>query len=114
MEQVEENIRAMTEPFAEPDAKILSAQLEYIRPVYCRMCGQCEGSCSRNLPVADMLRSLMYAEGYGQFPLARESYRALASEARAARCDDCNACTVACPHGIDVAARLSRARELLA
>jgi predicted aldo/keto reductase-like oxidoreductase len=30
------------------------------------------------------------------------------------RCGDCEHCTVKCPHGVQVTARLSRAQELFA
>ena len=114
MDQLDENMRAMEEPYSPADDKILTAHLEQIRPVYCSMCGQCDGACRKGLPVADMLRILTYADGYGQFALARERYRELPSHLASVRCGDCADCTVACPHGVRVAARLSRAQELLA
>ena len=61
-----------------------------------------------------MLRCLMYAEGYGQFGLAREQFLALPEEARVARCADCPVCTVRCPNGVRVAERVARAQEWLA
>ena len=77
MEQLDENMRAMTVPFTRADQKILAAQLEHIRPLYCRMCGKCAGVCPKGLPVADVLRYLSYAEGYGEYQLGRESFLAL-------------------------------------
>jgi predicted aldo/keto reductase-like oxidoreductase len=56
----------------------------------------------------------MYAESYGQFPLGRDHYQQLPDWAQAVRCSQCRACTVQCPQGIPVAARLSRAQELFA
>ena len=38
------------------------------------MCGKCEGACQKGLPVADVLRFLTYADGYGQFALGRERF----------------------------------------
>ena len=93
---------------------MLSAQLERIRPLYCRMCGACAGQCPQGLPVADMLRILTYADGYGQFPLAREKYLELPERVRQVRCGDCAACAIRCPNGVAVAARLRRAQEWLA
>ncbi len=113
-DQLEENFAAMSAPFTEADGKLLNAQLERIRPLYCRMCGACAGQCRQDLPVADMLRILTYADGYGQFPLARERFQELPERARRARCGDCAACTVHCPHGVAVAARLRRAQDWLA
>jgi hypothetical protein len=112
IDQLEENIRAMGAPFGKDDEKRLAAQLEHIAPLYCRMCGDCQGQCRQGLPVEDMLRFLTYAEGYGQFALGREHFLALAPGHVAASCGDCDSCTVACPHGVKVPERLLRAQEL--
>jgi predicted aldo/keto reductase-like oxidoreductase len=112
MEQLDENLKAMAEPYGTDEEKLLARQLEYIAPLYCRMCGECAGTCAKGLPVADILRHLTYAEGYGQFALGREEFLKLGSDVAAVRCSDCEHCTVKCPYGIQVAARLSRAQEL--
>ena len=113
-EQLEQNIAAMASPFSANDGKLLSARLEEIRPRYCRMCGRCEGKCPNGLPVADMLRFLMYAEGYGQFAMGREQFQALPKEVTEVRCGECSGCTIQCPNGVRVAERLIRAQELFA
>jgi uncharacterized protein len=114
MDQLEENLHAMGNPLSSQDEKVLAAHLETIKPVYCRMCGQCDGTCQKGLPVADVLRYLTYADGYGQFELGRENFSALQPEHAAVRCGDCNDCTVACPHGVRVRHRIARAQELFA
>lgn len=113
-DQLEENFQAMSSPFGEADTKALSAQLEHIRPLYCRTCGQCSGVCPKGLPVSDMLRYLSYADGYGQFPVGREQFAALPETVRAVRCGDCAGCAVRCPNGVHVQERLARAQELFA
>jgi len=112
MDQLDENLKAMQYAFNAIDAGILTAHLERIRPLYCRMCGACEGTCREGLPVADVLRCLTYADGYGQFALGRERYLELAQAP--VRCADCAGCTVDCPHGVHVARRMARAQELFA
>jgi uncharacterized protein len=114
MDQLDENMKAMSVPFSDSDAKTLAAQLEYIRPLYCRMCGACDGRCPQGLPVADILRHLSYAQGYGEFRLARESYQELPEKVRNVRCDLCLSCSIQCPNGVQVAERLITAQELLA
>jgi len=114
MDQLEENLRAMSEPYGAVEEKLLARQLEYITPLYCRMCGECTGSCAKALPVAEILRHLAYAEGYGQFALGREEFLKLGPEVAAVRCADCERCSVQCPYGVQVAARLRRAQELFA
>ncbi len=114
MDQLDEDMKAMTMSFTAEDEKVLAAQLDYIRPLYCRMCGECKGTCPKGLPVADMLRHLTYADGYGEFILARESFMELPHEVRDVRCSLCPTCAVTCPNGVRVAERLTRAQELFA
>ena len=114
MDQLEANLRAMSQPFSPADEKVLAAHLERIAPDYCRMCGQCDGQCRQGLPVADVLRFLTYAEGYGQFPLGRERYLGLDPSHVSAKCGDCPECTVHCPYGVRVAQRMTRAQETFA
>jgi hypothetical protein len=113
-DQLDENISAMGAPFSAADGRLLARRLEEIKPLYCRMCGRCEGQCSQGLPVADVLRFLMYAEGYGQFALGREHFKALPAALTGVRCASCGTCTVECPNGVQVAARLHKAQQLFA
>lgn len=114
MDQLDENLRAMAEPYGALDEKLLGAHLEGIRPFYCCMCGNCEGQCRQGLPVSDMLRYVTYADGYGQFALGREEFLTLAPKHAAVDCRNCPGCTVQCPHGVRVQQQLIRARELFA
>jgi predicted aldo/keto reductase-like oxidoreductase len=114
MDQLDENIKAGVQAYSTDDAKILAMRRELLRPIYCNMCGQCDGMCPKGLPVQDVLRFATYAEGYGQFALGRERFQELSSEHASVRCGDCPTCAVHCPHGVQVAARLIRAQELFA
>jgi hypothetical protein len=111
-DQLEENFKAMSAPFGRDDEKRLAAQLDRISPLYCRMCGECQGQCRQGLPVEDTLRFLTYAEGYGQFALGREHFLSLPPAHVAASCTDCDSCTVSCRHGVRVPERMLRAQEL--
>jgi len=114
IDQLEQNFSVMAQPFTDADQKILTARLEEITPYFCRMCGQCAGQCPKGLPVGDMVRFVMYADGYGQFPLGREHFQRMSAEHQAVRCGQCPACLVQCPHGVTVAERMIRAQELFA
>jgi aryl-alcohol dehydrogenase-like predicted oxidoreductase len=113
-DQLDENLKAMASPFTGAEEKLLTAHLDRIRPIYCRMCNACDGKCPQGLPVADMLRYLMYADGYRQFALGRQEFLKLPAETRQVRCGDCPSCTIECPNGVKVAQRLKRAQELFA
>ncbi len=114
MDQLEQNFAVMAQQFTDADQKILTARLEEITPYFCRMCGTCTGQCPQGLPVSDMVRFVMYADGYGQFPLGREHFQRMSAEQQAVRCDQCPGCVVRCPHGVTVAERMMRAQELFA
>jgi predicted aldo/keto reductase-like oxidoreductase len=114
MDQLDDAISAASQVFSPSDEKTLAAHLEKISPLYCRMCGQCEGACQKGLPVADVLRYLTYADGYRQFALGRESFQQLPAEHQSIRCGDCAECSVQCPHGVRVSDRMARAQELFA
>jgi len=113
-DELDENLRAMSEPLGKREEKLLAARRETLAPVYCRMCGSCGGVCDKGVRVADALRCLTYAEGYGQFAMARENYLALPAQAQPAQCSDCERCSIECPNGVQVRQRLLRAESLLA
>jgi predicted aldo/keto reductase-like oxidoreductase len=114
MDQLDSNLKAMSQPFGPADERILAMHLEHIAPFYCRLCGDCAGQCRQGLPVQDVLRFGTYAEGYGQFALGRDHYLQLAPEHVSAKCASCPGCTVECPYGVKVAREMARAQELFA
>jgi predicted aldo/keto reductase-like oxidoreductase len=113
-EQLDENLRAMAEPYTDKDEQLLNQRLAYIGPKYCRMCGACGGVCDKGVPVLDMLGFPTYAEGYGQFALDREKFLDLPAHVRDIRCSDSSSCSVDCPHGVQVRERVGVAQGLLA
>jgi predicted aldo/keto reductase-like oxidoreductase len=113
-DQLDENVRAMAESWTDRDEQLLMAKLAGIGPLYCRMCGACGGVCDKGIPVADVMRFLTYAEGYGQFAMARERFLELPENLQSIRCGDCSQCSVNCPNGVHVRERVARAQEVLA
>jgi predicted aldo/keto reductase-like oxidoreductase len=113
-DQLDENLRAMSEPYLERDERLLTEGLAGIASRYCRMCGSCGGTCDRGVPVPDMLRFLTYAEGYGQFALARERFLEVPQQVRDVRCSDCASCSFKCAYGVAVRDTLAHAQEMLA
>jgi len=113
-DQFDENLRAMAEPFTEKDEKLLTTRLAGISSKYCRMCGHCGGVCKKGVPVPDVLRFLTYAEGYGQFALARDKFLELSQPVRDIRCSDCSSCSFRCAYGVTVRDRMIHAQDSLA
>jgi predicted aldo/keto reductase-like oxidoreductase len=70
---------------------------------YCRHgCNACEQSCPHEVPIAEVLRTRMYATDYADPQMARASYAKLGAGASA--CLSCahQSCTGSCPYGLDV------------
>jgi uncharacterized protein len=114
LDHIERSVKAAAEPFTETDRRLLVAAAGRISPFYCRTCQRCEGTCRQGLPVSDVIRSLMYAQGYGNMPKARGEFQQLPASLQAVRCGDCAECTVRCPNGVRVREQMARAQTLLA
>lgn len=70
---------------------------------YCRFCATCEGSCRRQVAVADIMRYEMYFTCYGREKEAMRLYRELPDATTASACDRCpGPCDGACPFGREV------------
>jgi hypothetical protein len=114
LDQLAMNFRAMAEPFVPEDEQLLAHVDREIRPLYCRMCYQCDGQCPKGAAIPESIRYLSYADFYGQFGLGREHFLALPEKAQAVRCSDCESCQVHCPNGVHVSERMIRAQDLFA
>ncbi|HEU5071395.1 MAG TPA: aldo/keto reductase [Verrucomicrobiae bacterium] len=83
---------------------------------YCDGCAHlCEGALRRRVPVADVMRSLMYHHTYGDMRLAKETFAGLpvGTRDRIATLDFSNA-ERACPNRLPIGQLMKQAGELLA
>ncbi len=115
MSQLREDIAVMGMPFRYADERKLDRYTEKVVSFYCRFCGNCEGSCPAGVEISTVNRALMYAEGgYHDIALARDTYRELPASASATVCGSCDSCSARCSYGLDIAAKMERARMVLA
>ena len=114
MGQLREDVAVMGMSFSYADQRRLERYTEAIAPFYCHFCGSCEGGCPRGVEISTVNRALMYAEGgYRDLALARATYAELPHSARAAACLDCGSCSARCVNGLDISAKMERARAVL-
>jgi predicted aldo/keto reductase-like oxidoreductase len=68
----------------------------------CLMCGQCTGACPAGLPVASLMRMVMYRDYYHMGRHAKQEFAELNLDAATAMraCDDCTGCSGVCPVGL--------------
>lgn len=72
--------------------------------LFCLGCEQCIGQCPGELPIPDLMRSYMYAYGYKDLALARDTMDMAGCDPDA--CNDCGLCSVKCVQGFDVAEKI--------
>jgi predicted aldo/keto reductase-like oxidoreductase len=94
------------------DREILGKYGQAIRPYYCHLCGECEGTCPNHVAISTINRFLMCAEGYGNIELARSTYYELPPNARASACLGCSVCTAQCVNGLDIASKMRTALRM--
>jgi len=114
MAELREDIAVMGMRLTLADSLILRYYGAAVASQYCHMCGKCEETCPRGVQISVVNRSLMYAEAYGSPELARATYGGIPPKASAAACLGCGRCTARCVNGLDIAAKMARAREMMA
>ena len=110
--QVDENFGAMKSAYGFKDEKILQRYVNLYNEELCRMCGSCQNMCTFGLPIPDINRCLMYAEGYRNFDLALQTYKGISKKSPLTACTDCQACQIKCKYHLNIPERLNRARQL--
>lgn len=111
--ELREDIAVMGKSFGNADERILRRYNAAVQSYYCHFCGKCEAACPRGVAISTINRSLMYAEGYKSSELARSTYREIPVSASASSCLDCSGCIARCVNGLNIAAKMERARKLL-
>lgn len=116
-EKLRENIAAALDQRALSDAE-QQALRRYAAATRALACDGCDHICGAALSapvrIADTLRFVMYHDVYGEPDKARRLFQALPAAARRLDAIDFSAANRACPHGVDVAAHMRRAAQVLA
>lgn len=86
------------------DMELLEQYAKMTDMSYCRhACNTCESSCPFNVPIADVMRTRMYALDYGDMTFARDEYAMLDRDASACLSCDGSPCRNACTYEIPIA-----------
>ena len=81
----------------------------------CRQgCDDCAGACPYEVPIADVLRTRMYAVDYQDLAFARSEYAGLAGSAAACLSCDGAPCRDACTYGLPIADLCAPTHRMLA
>jgi len=75
-----------------------------INGLFCAQCGRCRSQCPYNLDIPTMMRSYMYAYGYKNPALAKETLPSV--DLHNTPCTDCHTCTITCSMGFNIRNRI--------
>jgi aryl-alcohol dehydrogenase-like predicted oxidoreductase len=112
IEQIEECAAIMGTSFSKRDLEALKQYRSFLQGRVCTMCGGCIGECPYGLSHSDLLRLVMYHDGYENNSLLRESLEMIAQQ-DFSRCSECPTCSVICRRGLDIRAQIKKAQELI-
>ncbi len=113
MSELREDIGAMGLKLSYFDELILKRYGAAIKPFYCHFCGRCEPGCPKGVEISTINRCVMYGEAYKETELSRSTYREVPEAVSASACLDCETCQARCVNGLDIRAKMERARKLL-
>ena len=112
IEQIEECAAVMGTAFSKEDLETLKQYQAFLHGRICTMCGGCIGECPDGVSHGDLLRVVMYRNGYENDSPLKESLEMLASQG-IQRCFECSTCSIVCRRGLDVRTQIKMAQELI-
>jgi ferredoxin len=77
------------------------------------MCGGCLGECPYGVLRSDLLRIVMYHEGYQNGRLIKEDLEKIKLSENIRLCSECSSCSVVCRRGLDMKAQMRLAEQIL-
>jgi predicted aldo/keto reductase-like oxidoreductase len=112
IEQIEECAAVMGSSLSKKDINELKQYHSFLQERICTQCGGCVGGCPYGVVYSDLLRVVMYHDGYENDSLAKESLQKMTRQ-DIQRCSECPSCSVVCRRGLDMKAQIQRAQEFL-
>jgi aryl-alcohol dehydrogenase-like predicted oxidoreductase len=112
IEQIEECTAVMGASFSQEDLNELKEYHSFLQGRICTMCGGCIGECPYGAIRNDLLRLVMYQDGYENSSLIRESLPFI-SKQDIQQCSECSSCSIICRRGLDMKAQIRIAREII-
>jgi len=112
IEQIEQCAAVMGTSLSRNDLNELNQYQSFLQGRICTLCGGCQGECPYGVLHTDLLRAVMYHEGYENDSLVRESLLRIPGQ-DIERCSECPSCSVVCRRGLDVKAQTKMAQALM-
>jgi hypothetical protein len=112
IEEIEECAAVMGTSFSRSNVDELKQYHAFLQGRICTLCGGCTGECPHDVPYRDLLRVVMYHDGYQNDLLAKKVLSEIGSIQSFEKCSDCSSCSVTCRRGLDIQAQIRLARQI--
>jgi predicted aldo/keto reductase-like oxidoreductase len=113
IEQIEECATVMGASFTKRDLNDLKQYQSFLLGKICTMCGGCIGECPYGVLRSELLRIVMYYDGYQNDRLIEEASQKAQLLQNIKLCSGCPSCSVVCRRGLDVKAQIRLAKQIL-
>ena len=113
VEEIEESAAVMRTPFSKGNLSELKQYHSFLQGKICTMCGGCVGECPYGVPHSDLLRVVMYYDGYQADRLVKEISGEMGMLRDLERCSECHSCSVTCRRGLDIQANIKLAQQII-
>jgi hypothetical protein len=114
IEQIEECAAVMGSSLSKKDASELKQYHSFLQGRICTMCGGCKGECPYGVLRSDLLRVVMYYDGYQNKGLIEEALEKMQLLKSIEQCSECPTCSVICRRGVNMKAQIRLAQNILA
>ena len=112
IEEIEESAAVMGTSFSKRNLNELKQYQSFLQGRICTMCGGCSGECPYGVSHTDLLRVVMYHDGYQNDNLTREALEERDTLQNLQRCSECSSCSVICRRGLNIQAQVRLAQQI--
>ncbi|OGP73051.1 MAG: hypothetical protein A2V86_17185 [Deltaproteobacteria bacterium RBG_16_49_23] len=113
VEEIEECAAVMRTLLTEQNILELKKYHGFLQGKICTFCGGCSGECPNGVSHQDLMRVVMYHDGYEKDRLIREVLEEGTFAQNIQFCSDCSSCSVVCRRGMDVKTQIGLVQALL-
>ena len=112
IEEVEQCAAVMGTALSKRNLDELKQYQSFLRGRICTTCGGCKGECPYGVAYGDLLRGVMYHDGYQDDDLAKEVLKKAAAVGGIQHCSECPSCSIVCRRGLDIRAKILEAQQI--
>ncbi len=113
IQQIEECAAVMGTSLTKGDLQSLKQYQSFLGGRICTMCGGCTGTCPNGVPHHDLLRVLMYRNGYENDYLVKDVSENSGLFQNTAACSNCSSCSIICRRGLNIRDQIQLAQRIL-